>query len=205
MESSDEAQDESESKPPILSYRTPGARPPAETLQTLADMPAPEAAMARAKLDAEGIPSYVAGEGVSGVHPLLFSSVQLQVMEADLDRAREALERPAEENTEGEYTDEAWRCPKCHCKQIDILPLSAGYRRLRSFGILLFIVPLVIFMALSAATETELIKQIKETFGVLSPAWLLAVLIIAAIVMFSARGKKCRACGHEWKGEEGSS
>ena len=36
--------------PPILSYRTPEPRPPAEVLRTLADMPAPDAAMARAKL-----------------------------------------------------------------------------------------------------------------------------------------------------------
>src|SRR5690349_3148943 len=120
---------------PILSYRTPEPRPPAEILRTVADMPAPEAAMARAKLDSEGIRSYVAGEDVSGIHPLLFSSVQLQVMEADLERAREVLERPVEDDQEGEYADEPWRCPKCHRKQIDILPLSAGYRRLRFVGI----------------------------------------------------------------------
>jgi hypothetical protein len=185
--------------PPILSYRTVDPHAPAEVLRTVADMPPAEAAMARAKLDAEGIRSYIAGEDVSGIHPLVFSSVQLQVMEADFDRAREVLGRLPEDNADGEYADEPWRCPKCHRKEIDILPLSDGYRMLRKIGIVVFIVPIIALLAMRAFDQSDATLRIRELMLDFSPAWLLALIIIAAIVMFSNRAKRCRACGHEWK------
>jgi hypothetical protein len=193
------ADDSGNDTPPILSYRTVDPGAPANELRTVAEMPAPEAAMARAKLEAEGIRSSIVGEDISGIHPLLFSSVQLQVMEADLKRAREVLNRPAEDDDEGEYADEPWRCPKCHRKEIDILPLSGGYRLLRKIGIAVFIVPIVALLAMRAFDQTDATLRIRELMVDFSPAWLLALIIIAAIVMFTNRAKRCRACGHEWK------
>lgn len=78
--------------PQLFSYRRAGDR---QTFVTLRRMPAVEAQMAAAKLDAEGITAFVAGQHLAGAHPIFFSEVQLQVLHEDLARAAQVLDQPA--------------------------------------------------------------------------------------------------------------
>ena len=92
-EDTPEAADEKPAEPaPVLGYRSPDPAPvvpyysgvPSEhTYVTLRTMDAMEAQLARAKLESEGIRCYVDGQLLSAAHPFLFSSVKLQVVEAE--------------------------------------------------------------------------------------------------------------------------
>src|SRR3954465_14373852 len=114
--------DDHDEKPPVLSY---ASQTVPERLVTLKRLPPMEGELAAAKLQSEGIRCYLIDQNISIVHPAMSNEVRLQVAEADLERGREILARPAGADAEGEYVDEPWRCPRCHHKAVDLLPLSA--------------------------------------------------------------------------------
>jgi hypothetical protein len=197
----DEA-DVPESEPHTLSYAPAGLT----NLKTLRKLPAFEANLAAAKLEAAGVRCFVADQNISVAHPLLFGEVRLQVAEADLDRAEEILATPSEvsddeeeddgeKDEDGGYVEEAYRCPRCRRKEVDLLPLSTPMRhaRLGCLAVALF------------GVLTWLIPEAAHSIGGYPPAvvmaWVAVLGTFSVIVLTAKRNKRCRECGHEWGNE----
>jgi rubredoxin len=113
---------------------------------------ATEAGMAQARLAAEGIPAFLDNENVVQFNWMLSAAtggVRVTVHESDLIAARAILTappdvakidyRPGAEFRDDDdesaahnfdaadddgYVEEDWRCPKCHRKQVDLVPLN---------------------------------------------------------------------------------
>ena len=101
---------------------------------TLGDYAPMEAQMVRLRLEAEGVRCSLSNEAAALLYSGMFSGVKIEVLEEDLERAREivkrrpAVEADAEEgdpDPDDGYVDEDWRCPKCHGKHVQYVPLSA--------------------------------------------------------------------------------
>jgi hypothetical protein len=191
---------------PTLPYASPRV---AVNLKTVRRLPAFEANLAAGKLEAAGINSFIADQNIAAAHPLAFSQVRLQVAEADLERAEEILATPsvstASADDEGEYVEEAYRCPKCHRKPVDLAPLSPAMRTTR-FGCLL-----VALLPVLAALITWIIPHVtgdeppELTYPpTLVLTWLVILGVLCFIVFTAKRTKRCRECGHEWSGEPAS-
>src|SRR5687768_9619832 len=133
----DAARRSTDEQPPTLSY---ASAPRPANFKTIRRMPHFEANLAAGKLEAAGITCFIEDENISVVNPLVFSEVRLQVAEADLERAAEVLATPStpakrdrddDGDDNNDYVDEAYRCPKCHKKAVDLLPVSPGVRSAR--------------------------------------------------------------------------
>src|SRR5947199_195656 len=94
--SSDETSDEA---PEVLNYASPVTVIP--KLVNLRLMGVMEGELAKTKLESEGINCFLSGRELHSANPLLFSDVQLQVAEPDLEAARQILDRPAPADAEG--------------------------------------------------------------------------------------------------------
>jgi hypothetical protein len=156
-----------------------------------------EADLAKAKLEAHGIPVSLADREMAAVHPLVFSEVRVQIRECDEFRARELLLRPADDD-EGEYVDEDWRCPNCHRKTIDLLPLSRGWQATRAGCLTVALLPLLVPILLTVLALTEWNNQIGDAFWTWFVPWLLLVTALSVALLNARRRKRCRECGHIW-------
>jgi hypothetical protein len=205
--------DESPPAPATLSYAT---RPPKlKTIRTLASF---EANLAAVKLEAAGVPCFVIDDNVATAYPLVFASVKVQVPEDQVDRAEAVLAQPyadaagledhedlletssvAEAESESEYAEEAYRCPKCHRKDVELLPL-AGFMRNVRFGC--FVVLLLPIVA-SIATWMMRSGSAGQSPDLFAPeaifAWMAVLGILSFAVLTAKRRKHCRACGYEWQ------
>ena len=171
-------------------------------LVTLRRMQLMEAEMARTKLESEGIRCFIAGTAVTVAHSLAFPEVSLQVDEFDVPLAEKILARPAAADMDGEYADENWRCPKCHRKTVDMVPLSPGVRRVRTSFFLLIVVQIVarVFVSnLPAGSLTQMFENVMQWSFL---PWLLATFVLGLWWLLSTREKRCRECGHQWKGTQ---
>jgi hypothetical protein len=192
-----------------------------DRFRTIRRLPQFEAGLAAAKLEAEGVRCIIADQNISAAHPLLFGEVRLQVAEADIERAEHILsnvrvrvaddeddehedegeagaERPRKERgaEDDGYVEEAYRCPQCRRKDVDLLPLSPAMRNTRFGCLLVLAMPLI----LAAATwlmpsSTRGGTAVPDSVSV---AWLVTVVVLAFIVLTAKRSKRCRGCGHEW-------
>lgn len=157
-------------------------------------MPATEADLAAAKLRLEGIPCFVADRNFGMAAVWTQRMVPLQVHQVDLERAREVLDRPAEPAAEGEYVDEDWRCPKCHRKKVELVPMSRGRKGMMLVAFALLLVPMLLGFLLNMLdldTAAEALGPIKL------PAILTAAALLIVIAL-SPRKKFCAACDHRW-------
>ena len=180
--------------PPVLSYDS-GRR---ARLKTLKRLPTFEANLAAAKLEAAGVPAFVDDEYVSAAHPLLFSQVRLQVDEADFERAQAILDAPppaTSDDDRGEYVDEEYRCPRCHRKAVDLVPLSGRMKsvRLGCLGVLLLPVLALVLPGLLALDESDVLFPPAVIL-----VWVLALAVLTYFVLAAKRRKRCRECAHEW-------
>ncbi|MFI5379231.1 MAG: hypothetical protein ACHRHE_08040 [Tepidisphaerales bacterium] len=166
-------------------------------LVTLRRMQLMEAEMARAKLESEGIHCFIAGAPVTLAYSLAFPEVSLQVEELNLLLAEKILSRPAAIDMEGEYADEAWRCPKCHRRTVDMLPLSPGLKRVRGTFFLL-IVAQIIAQLFRLVIPAELADAFDSALSWGLLPWLLAEFLLGLWWLLSKREKRCRECGHQW-------
>jgi hypothetical protein len=105
----------------------------ADRLVTIANFafgpdPTSEAELAKIKLEAEGIPCFLAGKNFAAMYWLLSGvdrGIKLQVKESDVKRALEILGRHEqiniEESLHKDSTPElsALRCPACGCEDIE--------------------------------------------------------------------------------------
>ena len=104
-----------------------------DELVTVATFALPtEAAMARGRLEADGIEAYLDNEHLVATYSLLTNAtggVKVTVPARDLERARAILasrheldEADRDDEDDG-YADEPYRCPRCHRKDVDLAPL----------------------------------------------------------------------------------
>lgn len=176
---------------PILSYDTSRRA----NFKTLRRMPAFEANLAAAKLEAAGIPAFVGDENMASTHPVLLGQVRLQVEESSLERAAAILDAPPAEAAEGEYVDEEYRCPACHRKAVDLLPLSGRIRSIRLGCLGVLVAPVVVLLLAGLlAIDGEAVAFPPVLIGV----WVVTLAVLSYLVLTAKRHKRCRECGHEW-------
>jgi len=184
---------------PVLQYFTSSASD--SKLVTVRRLPSFQAQLAKAKLQAEGIQCFVQEENVNVVYPIFFSDVPVQVAESDAWRAKEILDRPADEAAEGEYADEEYRCPKCHRKNVDLLPLPKGWRWLRRVYVIVLIFPLILLAMKWLFPDPHFVTDVDAFQQRAWIAWVLFVLVVGTGLLGIKRRKRCRDCGLEWGSE----
>jgi hypothetical protein len=178
-------------------HDTPGfASPEFLDYVVLQAMPLNEAELARLKLESEGIHCSIAGENSTTMNPLLFHSVKLLVSPADLPRAREILESPADDSMEGEYVDEPFRCPKCHRKGLEILP-ARGVRKV-AWCVFWFVVALIVLDRgvkwMNAGDHRAQFAWDANT-GRASAPTIIAFGCVSFYLIVGRRDKVCSKCG----------
>jgi hypothetical protein len=212
--------DDVDARPPTLPYATPTRAPKLKTIRQLSSF---EANLAAAKLQAAGITAFVIDDNISTAYPLVFASVRLQVPEDEVERAESVLSEPAVESAglegdddedalrarslegadaagESDYVDEPYRCPKCHRKDVELLPLSGVMRHVRFGCLTVLLLPVLVGIATwllqsrSDAKSPDLFAP-EAVF-----AWMAVLGILSFVVLTAKRRKRCRTCGHEWIG-----
>lgn len=149
-----------------------------------------EAELARATLEAAGIPAVLADDNVArlgsgGAHA--HGGVRLRVRRRDVEEARDLLDAAFEEAAEDarELTPSADRCRRCFSEEV--YPVS---NRLRIYAG--WLLAWVLFSSLVAGLRHYLVR----------PA-LLGLVLIAPLLMLLAMlippKKRCRRCGLEWR------
>jgi hypothetical protein len=191
-----ESSSKDDEKAPVLQYFT--SRASDTKLVTIRRLPSFQAQLAKAKLEAEGIQCFVQEDNFNVVYPVFFNDVPVQVAETDAEIAKEILDRPADAAAEGEYADEEYRCPKCHRKNVDLAPLSAGWKTLRRAYVIFLIMPLVLLAVKWLFPDPHLIAQIDALQQSAAIGWVLIALVGGIVVMGMKRRKRCRDCGREW-------
>jgi len=201
--------------PPVLQYFGPTIKrtdPSAEIagrrsgdplhLVTLITVDIMEAQLACAKLEAEGIPAFVIDQHASVVHPLLFRNAQLQVAERDLVRAKEILDRPAavdpeDHDEDAGYVEENFRCPRCHRKAVELMPLARSAMAARAGCLVVLLLPAVPtfigWMAMDASA-----KSLSLVFHEWQWLWILILAACVLAILLQRRRKRCERCGHVW-------
>jgi hypothetical protein len=176
----------------------------AANLVTLCRLRVNEADMAKAKLQAEGIPVLIRDMRTAVTNPLILSDVPLLVRESDLERAMEILARPADDSAPGEYVDEDYRCPRCHRRDVELLPLSRGWRRVRTLCLILAVLPIgwTLFRTLAAYSPSE---TVSTGLGYAMIPWFFVLVVGGSGVLLARRDKRCKSCGFEWSKGKNSS
>ena len=151
-----------------------------------------EAELARVKLESEGILSFMADRELGSANLMFAGRVRLQVHEADVDLAEEILERVDEDASPDEYVDEAWRCPKCHRKSIELLPLEGWRRALR----VLFAV--CALLAVAGIVLCALTDDTRQPWRPLVVVFVAAALVLGLSLAVAHRRKRCTNCGSVW-------
>ena len=173
-------------------------------LVMLATLPPLEAEMARAKLAAEDIPAVVIGSTLNAAHPLLWADAELQVHASDVDRARQILARPAAAAKEWDYADEPWRCPKCHHKPLELVPLSRLRRSIRNTWIVVValpvLIPLIDYILYPAGGRGFELDKPAYVLG-----WIVAVVLLTILIFYPKRSKQCKECGWRQHAKAGES
>jgi hypothetical protein len=204
----DEAPDEPDT--PSIPY----AMHSSPKLTTIRRLPSFEANLAAGKLAAEGVESFVADQNISVVHPLLFNEVRLQVREIDVERAEEILSKPvavdadrdeddddaeAEADAdENDYVKEAYRCPKCHRRDVDLMPFSPPTRMVRAICVVVLVLPLLTVLLDAAIPGLNISRALPISDLAMGIAWLAAFCFLVGISILPTRRKRCRQCGFEW-------
>jgi len=168
-------------------------------LVTIRHMSPMEGELAKLKLESEGIPSHIEDREVAIVQSGVFAGVRLQVRQIDEQRALEILDQPAAETAEGEYANENWRCPRCHRRKVEIVPVT-GFWRFIKIGLQVLGAGFICTMVLSILGPREIRDAMVDySWVILLVALLMTAMMVALASLKSS--KRCTACGHEWKGE----
>jgi hypothetical protein len=150
-----------------------------------------EAELARATLEAAGIPAVLADDNVArlgsgGAHA--HGGVRLRVRRRDVDEARDLLDSAVEETAEEpsrELTPSAGRCRRCFSDEV--YPVS---NRLRLYAG--WLLTWVLFSTLVAGLRHYLVRPALLGLVLLAPLVMLVAMLIPP-------KKKCRGCGLEWR------
>jgi Putative prokaryotic signal transducing protein len=197
-ESSDVSKDSPAAHPVKTTHALDYASQMPLRLVTLCRMRLVEADLAKAKLESEGIECIIRDSRLAIAEPLLLTDVPLLVRDTDVEKARAILARPAPDAMDGEYVQEAWRCPQCHRRNVDLLPLSQGWRQTRTGCLTILALPVFLGLIQAIAGKSNLRTMIENAIGAFALVWAVIVIVLSLAVMFAKRRKRCRDCGHEW-------
>jgi rubredoxin len=167
-------------------------------LVPLRRMRAMEAQLARVKLESEGIHCFVADQLMNVAHPLMFSEVELQVPEDQVQLATWILDAPPADAKPEEYVDEAWRCPACHRRKVDLLPLSPGWQIVKLLFIFTLLSPFAIVLAEWAFPIPAFVSWSEKMAPRFLLIWPIVSGVMALALLTRRRHKRCRDCGHVW-------
>jgi hypothetical protein len=171
----------------VLDYQSSGAT----RFVLLRRMRAMEAQLARTKLEAEGIRCFIADQLINQADPLLFASVELQVAEEDAQMAEWILDHRPGDVRPDEYVEEEWRCPACHKRSVDLLPLRGFWSFLKYLFVLMILTPFVLWVA-------GLVIPIPRIIAGMGTMWIFATAFVGGAILLAKRHKRCRECGYEW-------
>jgi hypothetical protein len=178
----------------VLDYQSSGAT----RFVPLRRMRAMEAQLARVKLESEGIRCFIADQLINQADPLLFASVELQVAEEDAQMAAWILDdRPGDVRPD-EYVDEAWRCPVCHRRNVELLPLRGGWRVMKLLFIFTLLSPFMIALAEWVVPIPAFVSWSEEMLPRFFLVWPIVSGILALALLSRHREKRCQECGHVW-------
>lgn len=175
------------------------ADPSASELVTIRRIDFNEAQLAKAKLESEGIPAFIADANVSTMHPLAFSNVQLQVRAGDVDRAEALLAEPAEIHDPDEYVDEPWRCPACHRRGAELVPLTRLRWWIRTACLATLAVPFMVVLADVASIDPRSSTPFWDLFNRYLVLWLPVLAVLSLAVLTHKRTKRCPNCDWTWR------
>jgi hypothetical protein len=211
-------------RPPMLSYATPGS-PKLKTIRQLSSF---EANLAAAKLDAAGVTCFVIDDNIATAYPLGFASTKLQVPEDEVEQAEAVLAAPAvlpadpedeergedeataaaaaaaaaddDDESESDYVVESFRCPRCHRKDVELMPLSATMGNVRFGCLMILLLPVIVSIAawMFSSGSRGVSPDLLSPEAML--AWVVVLAVLCFIVLTAKRRKHCRACQHEWVG-----
>jgi hypothetical protein len=181
--------------PTPLQYFTPTS-PRLVTLRRFSSL---EAQLAKARLESEGILCFIANEHSASVVPALAIDTELLVHENDAEEAERVLSRPASPDAEGEYTEEDFRCPKCHRKSTELVPLSRGWQWVRMTLILMILVAMltpVLSWVLGPSSSSKVVLNWMSDVGMMA---VVAAIALGLSLILAKRRVRCRECGQEWR------
>jgi len=181
---------------PVLNYASPQMFGRLVTIRKYRYM---EAQLAKVKLESEGIRCLILDQNMSVAHPLLFNDVPLQVLEEDAERAGQILDRPMRDDADGEYVEEDWRCPRCHRKTLDLMPLSRKWRWVRMLCWALWLAPVVLSVVRWTFELTSVAQSISRFIDWMLIPWLFSRAVLTVLVLTVKRDKRCRECGYVWQ------
>lgn len=157
-----------------------------------------EAQLAKTKLESEGIPCFVADELIAITNPFVFSEVELQVPEDQVELAGSILDAPPTDAKAEDYVDETWRCPVCHRRKVELLPLSTGWQIAKLTFILMVAAPFLLRLAHFAVPDQRFIDATRRFEGEWVGVWMLMAAALGASILLTKRRKHCEDCGHVW-------
>ena len=182
------------------------AAPPGDIVR-LRRVPVVEADLIAAKLDLEGIPCFVANDNASVIHPLAFPHVDVNVFERDVARAETVLAATgppqdgtsaADDEEEGGYVDEPYRCAKCRGRSVDLVPLGGPWRLVSLLFRLTLLLGLIVFFLRVSLPDLHLPGDGLEGSNQVVLA-IVSIAIAAGVALIVARrSRRCRGCGHVW-------
>jgi hypothetical protein len=171
----------------VLDYQSAGAT----RFVLLRRMRAMEAQLARTKLEAEGIRCFIDDQLINQADPLLFADVELQVAEEDALMAAWILDHRPGDVRPDEYVEEEWRCPACHKRSVDLLPLTGFWTFLKYLFVLMILTPFMLW-------ATGQVIPIPRIIAEMGTMWIFATAFVGGAILLATRHKRCRECGHEW-------
>jgi Putative prokaryotic signal transducing protein len=177
-------------------------------LVILARMSLFEAELAKGKLESEGVDCIIRDASSAVTNPLVVTGVPLLVRDTDLERAKQILAQvvpPLEDDVgdEDAYVDEDFRCPKCHRKAVDLLPLSRGKRRVRMGCLTLLLLPIFVAIVERIISDSRISRQIAGFVDAATLPWMIVLVAFSVVVLLFRRKKRCRECGYEWEKTSG--
>jgi hypothetical protein len=161
------------------------------------------------RLESEGIPCEATEASAEATIETSEGDVEqsnVVVHAEDLELAQDALQSPSiADEVEDVESDEdrekrflaAWKCPKCGRQNLQLLPLSEGWRQVRVGCFIVVLVPIVISV-LAWTMPTREVKRALDGLPDWWPfGWILIVGGLALALSRAHRGKRCNECGWE--------
>ena len=108
------------------------------------------------------------------------------------------LSWPAQIVGDDEYVEESFRCPGCHSRSTELLPLTGGWWWVRMTFIVVLVALLTaaaIPLVLPQAWSTKVIVSWMGDIGMLA---VLLAGVLGVLLIFTRRRIRCRECASEW-------
>lgn len=167
-------------------------------------LPLKEAHLLSIKLESEGIPCSLRKQTDSSESSPEEPMVAVFVRQTHFDEAREVAskplrkEDPEDQKQKVELLVDRWICPSCGRRELNLLPPSRGWQRIRFLSLLLIVVPVLLFILLLAFPSPTIDKEID---AMNLHVWFCFGLVLAIALIFGTpRDRGCKSCG--WRSDQ---